>query len=138
MRPVALLALKMQKTWDDMLSRSPDLASPSDSIWASYDGATALLPLHGALSRLLLVGVGGVGKSRIINLVYTQLLEAYYGPDGLLKEAPSNKAARGIHGVTSNVANNLIGNSYLLVPPLGLKPRQPNFVRRMGRLGAKL
>ena len=127
-RPVALLASKMQKECDEMWRQNPDLASPSSRIWDSYDGTAALLPLYGTLSRMVVIGGGGAGKSRIINLVLTPMLEAYYGPQGLMKEAPSNKAARGTNGVTVHFANNLFGNSSLLAPHLRLRPRQQNDV----------
>ena len=83
-----------------------------------------MLPLCGSLSRLFLIGGGGAGKSRIINFVLTPLSQAYYGPKGLMNEAPSNNAARGIKGATPHVANYLFGNSSLLVPHLRLNPRQ--------------
>ena len=128
----------MQKKWDEMWRRHPGLASRSDDAWSCYDGQQALLPLYGALSRLLLVGGGGAGKSRIINRVLTPVLEAYYGPAGVMKEAPSNKAARLIKGSTLHAANGLFGNSSLLTPHLRLKPRAKRYVRQMGRLGAKI
>ena len=87
---------------------------------------------------MILIGGGGAGKTTIINFVLTPLLEEYYGRDGLQKEAPSNKAARGINGVTVHVANNLRGNSSLLTPHLRQKPRQTAYVRRQGRQGARV
>ena len=88
--------------------------------------------------RLILVGGGGCGKSRIINRVFTPLFRAFYGARGLMKEAPSNKAARGIGGVTLHAANGLMGSSSLLTPHLGVNPRRKTFVKSMYRLGAKI
>ena len=41
--------------------------------------ARAVLPLVGTPVRLLLVGGGGCGKTRIFNVVLVPLLEAFFG-----------------------------------------------------------
>ena len=120
------------------MRQTPELRSSNSDIWKKHDGSKALLPLYGVQSRAILVGGGGAGKTTIINFVLTPVLEEYYGRDGLQKEAPSNKAARGINGVTVHVANNLRGNSSLLTPHLRQKPRQTAYVRRQGRQGARV
>ena len=49
----------------------------------------------GHILRMLLLGGGGCGKSRIVNLVLTALFLGFWGPRGRVKAAPSNKAVRG-------------------------------------------
>ena len=56
---------------------------------------------------MLLLGAGGCGKTRIMNLVLTALFTEYYGPRGVVKAAPSNKAARGILGKTLHAAGKI-------------------------------
>ena len=65
----------------------------------------------GRILRMLLIGGGGCGKSRIINLVLTALFIQFWGPRGCVKAAPSNKAARGILGKTLHVVAKLGGGS---------------------------
>ena len=57
------------------------------------------------LLRCLLVGGGGCGKTRIINRVLRPLFAAFFGSDAAQTQAPSNKAARQIHGKTVHSAN---------------------------------
>ena len=66
---------------------------------------------HGKILRMLLLGGGGCGKSRIVNLVFTALFLQFWGPRGCVKAAPSNKAARGILGRTLHVVAKLGGGS---------------------------
>ena len=66
---------------------------------------------HGKILRMLLLGGGGCGKSRIVNLVFTALFLKFWGPRGCVKAAPSNKAARGILGRTLHVVAKLGGGS---------------------------
>ena len=128
----------MEAAWWQQLRQSPGLASAHSDIWKGYDGDKALLPLCGVLTRLVLIGGGGAGKSTIINRVLTPSLEGYYGRRGLMKEAPSNKAARGINGQTLHIANDLFGNSSLLTPHLRRIPRRKLYLRRVCRLAAKI
>jgi len=86
--PVALIAHEMQKAWE-------------------AQGKPARMKPVGRLIRMLTLGGGGCGKSRIINLVLTPLFVQYWGPRGCVKAAPSNKAARGILGKTLHAAANL-------------------------------
>ncbi len=137
-KAVALVVVKLARAWQKALRQTPELRSSNSDIWKKHDGSKALLPLYGVQSRVVLIGSGGAGKTTIINFVLTPVLEEYYGRDGLQKEAPSNKAARGINGVTVHVANNLRGNSSLLTPHLRQKPRQTACVRRQGRQGARV
>ena len=65
----------------------------------------------GRILRMLLIGGGGCGKSRIVNLVLTALFLQFWGPRGCVKAAPSNKAARGILGKTLHVVAKLGGGS---------------------------
>ena len=52
----------------------------------------------GRIFLMLLLGGGGCGKTRIVNLVLTALFMEFWGERGIVKAAPSNKAARGILG----------------------------------------
>ena len=47
---------------------------------------------------MLLIGGGGFGKSRIVNLVLTALFLQFWGPRGCVEAAQSNRASRGILG----------------------------------------
>ena len=68
---VALLAQSMQQDW----LHHRDVVSPgaSEHRW---------LPAPRKIMRLLIVGGGGCGKTRVINHVLVPLLRAYYGPQG--------------------------------------------------------
>ena len=85
-RAVALIAQPMQAAWEH--------ARDAAELTAPVEEARAVMPLVGTLVRLLLVGGGGCGKTRIFNMVLVPLLEAFYGPQGVMKEASSNTAAR--------------------------------------------
>ena len=65
--------------------------------------------------RLLLVGGGEGGKTWIFNKVLIPLLTAFYGTDGVVKEASSNKASRLLQGrgKTIHAANKLTATSSL-------------------------
>ena len=73
MGAVALVANAMQTAWEEQ-------------------GRLERMQHTGRLSRMLLLGGGGCGKTRIINLVLTALSTEYYGPRGVVEAAPSNKA----------------------------------------------
>lgn len=90
--PVALIAADMHDAW--VKQGRPKRMSPV-----------------GRILRMLLVGGGGCGKSRIINLVLTALFLHFWGPRGCVKAAPSNKAARGILGKTLHVVSKIAGCS---------------------------
>ena len=90
--PVALIAKAMQVAWEEQ-------------------GKPKQMNLCGRITRMLLLGGGGCGKSHIVNLVLTPLFLQFYGPRGLVKAAPSNKAARGIVGKTLHVVSKLTGGS---------------------------
>ena len=66
-KPVALVAIKMEAAWQQVLLETPGLEATSGGMWECRDGGHALLPVYGALCRLLLIGGGGAGKSTIIN-----------------------------------------------------------------------
>ena len=101
--------------------------------------ARAVMPLVGTLVRLLLVGGGGCGKTRIFNMVLVPLLEAFYGPQGVMKEASSNKAARLLRGKTMHAANKLHGCSSLRTVHLRLKEERAQALFGIyGKLGAKV
>ena len=72
------------------------------------------------LARVLFVGGGGCGKSRLIVRVLTPLFEAFYGPAGCVRLAPSNKAARLIGGRTMHAAQGLTPASSLRTAALRL------------------
>ena len=90
--PVALIAKDMQIAWEKQ--GKPQRMNPIMRIL-----------------RMLLLGGGGCGKSRIVNLVLTPLFLQFWGPRGCVKAAPSNKAARGILGKTLHVVGKLGGGS---------------------------
>ena len=93
---VALFAWPMQREWDRVGSVNPDRVNELRNSWADDRHRSNLLPITGVLARVIFVGGGGCGKSLIINKVLGPLLRCYYGDRGLMLEAPSNKAARGI------------------------------------------
>ena len=90
--PVALIAKEMQMAWEKQ-------------------GKPRRMNPKGRILRMLLLGGGGCGKSRIVNLVLTALFLEFWGPRGCVKAAPSNKAARGILGKTLHVVAKLGGGS---------------------------
>ena len=90
--PVALIANDMQMAWEKQ--GKPKLMHPA-----------------GRILRMLLLGGGGCGKSRIVNLVLSALFLQFWGLRGCMKAAPSNKAARGILGKTLHIAAKLGGGS---------------------------
>ena len=73
--PVALIAKEMQMAWEKQ-------------------GKPRRMDPVGRILRMLLLGGGGCGKSRIVNLVLTPLFLQFWGPRGRVKAAPSNKAAK--------------------------------------------
>lgn len=91
-QPVALIAKDMQAAWEKQ-------------------GKPKRMKAVGKILRMLLLGGGGCGKTRIINLVLTALFLTFWGPRGCVKTAPSNKAARGILGKTLHTAGKLRGGS---------------------------
>ena len=92
MGPVALIAKDMQTAWE-------------------HQGKPKRMAVAGKILRMLLLGGGGCGKTRIVNLVLTALFLSFWGPRGCVKTAPSNKAARGILGKTLHAAGKLRGAS---------------------------
>lgn len=94
--PVALTAHIMQAAWEKQ-------------------GKPKVMERHGALLRLLLLGGGGCGKSRIINFVLTALFRTFWGPRGCVLMAPSNKAARNIYGKTMHAASKMRGGTMKMI-----------------------
>ena len=141
-RPVALVAARMEKIWLKTRAEHESLHSASafqNKVDSHRQRGDALLPLTGVIVRLVLVGGGGCGKSRIINKVLSPLLICYYGDKGVMREAGSNKAARLIQGITIHMANGLQGNSSLLTPHLRLSAtNKRTSEHRYGPLGAKI
>jgi hypothetical protein len=90
--PVALIAKDMQTAWEQQ-------------------GKPKKMKDEGKILRMLLLGGGGCGKTRIINLVLTALFITFWGARGCVKIAPSNKAARGILGKTLHAAAKLVVSS---------------------------
>ena len=58
------------------------------------------LPLDVWLFDMIIDGGGGCGKTMLINFFFVPLCRAFFGPAGVVLTAPSNKAARLIHGKT--------------------------------------
>ena len=90
--PVALIAKYMQVVWEKQ-------------------GKPRHMDPLGKIPRMLFLGGGGCGKSRIVNLVSTASFLQLWGPRGCVKAAPSNKVARGILGRTLHVVANIGGGS---------------------------
>ena len=64
-----------------------------------------MLPLVGTFVRLLLAGGEGCGKTLILNRLIVPLFKAFYGSNGVMKEASSNKAVKLILGKTIHTGN---------------------------------
>ena len=86
---IALLVLPLEKAWQNR-----------------HQKETYQLPHGLGLSRVLLVGGGGCGRTTIVLKVMKPLLLVYFGHNGVQLAAPSNKAARLIEGKT---VHNLVG-----------------------------
>ena len=90
MHPVAVIAKAIDKAWQDREE--------------GHTGGAAqlipLIPLGKYIMRILIVGGGGCGKTRIINQVLAPLFRAFFGTRGCMKIAYSNKAARLLGGKT--------------------------------------
>ena len=69
------------------------------------DMSSITLPLSGSLARLLIVGGGGCGKTTLLMKIMMPVLQTYL--HGMLRTAPSNKAARSIGGRTCHNASAL-------------------------------
>ena len=119
-RAVALIAQPMQAAWE-RAREAAELTARNGGGRGQAEEARLVMPFVGTLVRLLLVGGGGCGKTRIFNMVLVPLLEAFYGPQGVMKEASSNKAARLLHGKTMHAANKLHGGSSLRTVHLRVK-----------------
>ena len=135
MRAVALVAKPLQETWD----KSRLAREHATTINPSADSNK--LPLVGALVRLLIVGGGGCGKTRIFNKVLIPLLTAFYGTEGVLKQASTNKAARLLQGCgkTIHVTNKLTVTSSLRAVNLRLNEKKQQLLGNIyGKAGAKL
>ena len=133
MRAVALIVKPMQDAWDE----TADLATRGAATVQSNEPRK--LPLVGTLARLLLVGGGGCGKTRIFNKVLAPLLQTFYGPEGVMKEASSNKAARLLQGKTVHTANKLQGNCSLRTVHLRLNEKRGRVLGAIyGKTGAKI
>ena len=82
------------------------------ALWVQYmqdvfllrpDADKHLLPLQsidGQAFDIIIDGGGGCGKSMLINHFFVPLCRAFYNHAGVILGAPTNKAARGIHGKT--------------------------------------
>jgi hypothetical protein len=138
LRLVALFAYPMQQQWEKQVTANPQLADPASSLWTEDWADVPVLDLAGVIARVLFTGGGGCGKSRVITQVLTPLLKVFYGRRGVMIEAASNKAARGVGGITLHAANKLMGSSSLITVNLRTKPKQKAAMQRYGRLGAKL
>jgi hypothetical protein len=78
-------------------------------------GEPKLMKDSGKIVRMLLLGGGGCGETRIINLVLTALFQTFWGERGCVKTAPSNKPARGILGKTLHASAELRGGSFKMI-----------------------
>ena len=118
MRAVALVVHPMQEAWEKTRGAEEPTMCTRDR--------PNQLPLVGTLVRLLLVGGGGCGKTRIFNKVLIPLLTAFYGTDGVVKEASSNKASRLLQGrgKTIHAAKKLTATSSLRAANLRLSDKK--------------
>ena len=90
------------------------IAVTLQSAWEALPAsAHGMLPKNETMFRCLLIGGGGCGKTRIINRVLRPLFSAFFGANAVQTQAPSNKAARQIHGKTMHSANKLRVDSSL-------------------------
>ena len=94
--PVALIATAMQTAWEK-------------------PGKPKLMKDSGKIVRMLLLGGGGCGKTRIINLVLTALFQTFWGKRSCMKTAPSNKPARSILGKTLHASAKLRGGAFKMI-----------------------
>ena len=110
--PIQVAAFLAKEATLNMDQRAPValIAHDMHDAWVKQGRPERMSPV-GRILRMLLIGGGGCGKSRIINLVLTALFIQFWGPRGCVKAAPSNKAARGILGKTLHVASKIAGCS---------------------------
>jgi len=99
--------------WVSRLQHGFLLRSDKTHHW--LDAATVLLDI-------IVDGGGGCGKTMLINKFFVPLCRAFYGARGVVLNAPSNKAARGIGGKTMHAAQGLTPDSSLRTAALALKP----------------
>ena len=112
--PVALIARDMQRVYEAEMQRRSNLPEAQREDLAGR----SLLPLSGRVSRMLLFGGGGCGKTRIINMALSPLFRRFYGYRGLVKTAFANKPARLIHGRTTHTIIKMRGQQSLTMPRL--------------------
>ena len=78
-------------------------------------------------------------KARIFNRVIVPLLVAFYGPQGVMKEASSNTAARLLRGKLILVGNILNGGSSLRTVHLRLNERRAKVLGKVySEIGGKI
>ena len=114
-RPVALIALEMERAWQAERQRRAAL-SPSERDVVQMQQWT--IPLSGRLCRMLIFGSGGCGKTRLITKVLAPLFKRYFGLRGLVTTAFSNKAARLVNGKTGHALAKLRGTKSLAMQHL--------------------
>ena len=100
---LALVAAALEKGF----ARRPDMSTP-------------FLRRDEVLLTLIIEGGGGCGKTMVLTELIIPLLETFFGADGVIKEAPSNKAARLIGGRTVHSGIGLSAESSLRTAALGL------------------
>ena len=78
-------------------------------------------------------------KNSHFNMVLNLLLEAFYGPQGVMREASSNKAARLLRGKTIHATNKLNGGSSLRAEHLRLSDKRAKALGNIySKIGAKI
>ena len=97
--PVSVAKYPVEQAMLNQDQRAPvaPIANAMQKAWVQQGKPKRMTPV-GKILRMLLLGGGGCGKTRIVNLVLTALFLTFWGPRGCVKTAPSNKAARGILG----------------------------------------
>ena len=88
---------------------------------AREDKTSFRLPCDAALLHIIVLGGGGCGKTLMLTKLLFPLIEVYFGWQGILKGAPSNKAARLLHGKTIHSLKGLRASSSLRTAQLRFK-----------------
>ena len=100
---LALVTTKLAKAFDSRLDKTQQYLRRDE-----------------VLLTLIVEGGGGCGKTMVLKDLIVPLLETYFRPAGVIKEAPSNKAARLIGGRTIHSGNGLTATTSLRTCQLGL------------------
>jgi hypothetical protein len=87
------------------------------------DKSSHLMDKYKQFMTVIFVGGGGCGKSMLLTMIIEPLILVYFGPEGLIKQAPSNKAAKNIGGSTVHSSSGLTPDDELITSKLGLSSK---------------